>query len=500
VIPFYDAIQAALADAGADGRARSSAGAPDGPQPEIHVTGAGVLPSRFDVTGLAVASIAAAGAEIARLAAGTERTTGAGAAGRLAPPSVEVDRRLASMWFAFSIRPIGWTMPSPWDPIAGDYPTRDGWIRLHTNAPHHRRAALSVLAAAEEKSAVAAAVAAMDGEALEAEIVAAGGCAATMRTAEAWSRHAQGSAVAAEPLIAWRSAPLSFALPPRGKPDPARPLAGIRVLDLTRVLAGPVGSRLLAAFGADVLRIDPPDWDEPGVIPEVTVGKRCVGLDLEVPADRARFEQLLASADVLIHGYRPGALARLGYDEASIRARNPALVDVALCAYGWTGPWSGRRGFDSLVQMSCGIAEAGQRWAGAARPTPLPVQALDHATGYLMAAAAIRGLAVRRDHGLATTARLSLARTAALLVAAGDAPPGVPIAGETDADRMPQIEATDWGEARRLRLPFAVAGIEGRFERPARRLRSEPDERSATWESNALHPRTTTPADRRSGP
>ncbi len=436
------------------------------------MTGQGGLPSCFDVTGLAVASIAAAGAEIERYAAPAE------AADRR--PRVEVDRRLASMWFGFSIRPVGWTLPSPWDPIAGDYRTSDGWIRLHTNAPHHRRAALAVLGVAEEKQAVAAAVVDATVEALEAAIVAAGGCAAAMRTEEEWRAHPQGRAVQAEPLIAWQTQPC--AAPRRaGRGLVAkRPLAGIRVLDLTRVLAGPVGSRLLAAHGADVLRIDPPGWDEPGVVPEVTVGKRCAGLDLSVAADRARFEALLAEADVLIHGYRPGALAGLGYDAPAIRALNPGIVDVALCAYGWTGPWSGRRGFDSLVQMSSGIAASGRVWARAERPTPLPVQALDHATGYLMAAAVLRGLTLRRDWGIATTARLSLARMAALLVEVGAATIQPPHAVETAEDRAAGLEATDWGPAQRLRFPLRIAAGEPSFAFAASALRSAPARFSAS--------------------
>lgn len=163
--------------------------------------------------------------------------------------------------------------------------------------------------------------------------------------------------------------------------DARRPLAGIKVLDFTRVLAGPVATRFLAGLGADVLRIDPPEWDEPGVVPDVILGKRCARLDLHTAEDRRVFEALLARADIVVHGYRPGAMARLGYDEGERRTINPGLVDVSLCAYGWTGPWAGRRGFDSLVQMSIGIAEAGMRWQQAERPVPLPVQALDHATG-----------------------------------------------------------------------------------------------------------------------
>src|SRR5262249_13189705 len=149
--------------------------------------------------------------------------------------------------------------------------------------------------------------------------------------------------------------------------------------------------------GAEVLRIDPPDWEEPGIIPEVLLGKRTARLDLRTPADRDRFAHLLADADVLVHGFRGDALDRLGYG-ADVRADiRPGLVDVSLDAYGWTGPWAGRRGFDSLVQMSAGIAAEGMRAYGKDRPTPLPVQALDHATGYLLAAAALRGLARRRE-------------------------------------------------------------------------------------------------------
>ena len=433
-----------------------------GPGPEIRVTGEGSLPSRFDVTGLAATSIAAAGAEIAQFAAAMGGT----------PASVELDRRLASFWFLFSLRPDGWKLPSPWDPIAGDYRARDGWIRLHTNAPHHRDAALSVLGVAPDKAAVEAAVARWDCEALEQAVVGADGCAAMMRSEADWEAHPQGRAVTAEPLIAWQTRPA--ARRDSKRVSAARPLVGIRVLDLTRVLAGPVATLFLAAYGAEVLRIDPPDWDEPGVVPEVTVGKRCAGLDLERASDRASFEALLADADILVHGYRPSALSGLGYDLDTLRAIRPDLIDVALCAFGWTGPWSDRRGFDSLVQMSCGIAEAGQRWAGSERPTPLPVQALDHATGYLMAATAVRGLRLLRDHGLAASARLSLARTAALLCASAPESSPAALAPETPEDLAAIVEHTEWGPARRLRFPVRIEGSEARFDSPARSLRSSP--------------------------
>ena len=169
---------------------------------------------------------------------------------------------------------------------------------------------------------------------------------------------------------------------------------------MTRVLAGPVATRFLAGFGAEVLRIDLPGWDEPAIVPDVTLGKHCARLDLRQPRDRNTWEGLLQAADVLVHGYRPGALAGLGLDAEQRRALCPGLVDVSLDAYGWDGPWRGRRGFDSLMQMSCGIAAAGMTMLNRDRPTPLPVQALDHATSYIMAAAAVRGLTDRLITGL----------------------------------------------------------------------------------------------------
>ena len=416
----------------------------------VHFTGSGELPSYYAVTDFGAASIGAAALAVRELIhaqGGSDRP-------------VRVDRRLASLWFGWSIAPVGWERPPLWDAVAGDYATRDGWIRLHTNAPHHRQAALTVLGCAPDRAAVAQAVAQWQGAALETAVVDHGGCAAQMRSAEQWRAHPQGRTVAAEPLIAFDAVPGAVDGAWAGAADPARPLQGLKVLDLTRVLAGPIATRFLAGYGADVLRIDAPDWNEPGVIPEVTPGKRCARLDLRQAPDRAVFEQLLAQADVLVHGYRPDALAQLGYDGPFRRQCNPALIDVSLDAYGWAGPWAGRRGFDSLVQMSCGIADHGMRMQGANRPLPLPVQALDHATGYLMAAAVVRGLLARLSAQRVLSAQLSLARTAALLMAYphhGDLPALAP-AGAEAGDYALQPEQTAWGPARRLMPPVAIDG------------------------------------------
>jgi len=146
------------------------------------------LSSWFDVSGLAEASIAAAAVQI-------------GALSGIQPEAISVSRHLCGMWFGWSIRPQGWAMPGAWDPIAGDYECRDGWIPLHTNAPHHRAAAIRDLETAENREAVTVSVRDREADALEAAIVDAGGCAAAMRSLDEWARHPQGQAIAAEPLI-----------------------------------------------------------------------------------------------------------------------------------------------------------------------------------------------------------------------------------------------------------------------------------------------------------
>lgn len=444
-------------------------GAPDALE-RLSFTGAGALPSCFPVTDFASAAIGIAALSVAELA----RTLGSG------PLAVTVDRRLASLWFDLSIRPLGWGLASARDPLTGDYRAKDGWIRLHCNAPHHRAAAERVLGRCEDESAAARRAAAWRKSDLERSILEAGGCAAEMRSAAEWNEHPQGRAIASEPpihIVEHASAPL----PPRHG-TPLRPLAGTRVLDLTRVLSGPVATRFLAGYGAEVLRIDPPDWREPGVVPEVTLGKRCARLDLKSSAGRATFESLLAAADVLVHGYRPTALERLGFGAARRRELAPGLIDVCLDAYGWSGPWAERRGFDSLVQMSAGIAAAGMSSKRSDHPVPLPVQALDHATGYFLAAAAVRGLAQRLSRHGSLEGRLSLARTAKQLLDVraadrGAIDPEPPLAPESPHDLAASLESTSWGAARRLNPPVSIEQIPMQWTLPAAELGSSP----ASW-------------------
>lgn len=430
----------------------------------VEVAGAGVLPAVFPVTELATAAIGAAGVAVSDWLLATAQP--------LATPRVRVDRGRAGFWFASSLRPLGWRVPTAWDAVAGDYPAVDGWIRLHTNVPAHREAALRVLGVPADRACVTAAVARWEAAELEACVVAEGGCAAKMRSTAEWESSAAGLSVATEPLVRWThtSGTRDSVPDPPAAGTALRPLHGIRVLDLTRVLAGPVATRFLAQLGAEVLRIDPVDWDEPGVTPDVMLGKRSARLNLRDPAHRARLLALLAEADILVHGYRPGALESLDLGSDVRERTRPGLIEVQLDAYGHSGPWAGRRGFDSLVQMSAGIAEAGMRVLGADAPIPLPVQALDHATGYLMAAAAMRGLTEQSRTGKGCRAALSLARTARLLTEHEPTPNGERARDATDADLDSRLEHTDWGPARRLQAPLDVDRVRFASALPARML------------------------------
>ncbi|UTW56646.1 CoA transferase [Kordiimonas sp. SCSIO 12610] len=413
--------------------------------------------SLYQVTNLAVHSFGSVGNTLASL------MQAMGLIGN--SPRAIVDQRLASLWFGVSIRPIDWEMPPIWDAIAGDYETKDGWIKLHTNLAHHRKAACKVLGCEASRKAVAAAVRERNGDGLEQAIVDAGGVAAVMRTEDEWAGHPHGKTVASEPLVHWCD--VKHRKLREWQPKLARPLNGLRVLDLTRVLAGPVATRTLAAFGADVLRIDPPAWQEDNVVPDITLGKRCARLDLKTNEGKERFERLLSKADVLVHGYRNGALDGLGLDSEYRLKIAPNLIEVSLNAYGWEGPWKNRRGFDSLVQMSAGIASSGMIWAQADKPTPLPVQALDHATGYLMAASVIKALDNHMRGKPSSNAKLSLARTAELLKRFLQAEDCNYIDGTCDDDFSNKVEHNSWGNTRRLKAPLVIGDTRMRWNSPA---------------------------------
>lgn len=301
-------------------------------------------------------------------------------------------------------------------PLSRFHRTADGWVRLHANYPHHRRAVHDALGADP-----AAGLLEMTAGEAEDLVAAAGGVAAAVRSPAQWGEHPQGAAVAGLPLLS-----LTQVAPA----PPRRPvLAGLRVLDLTRVIAGPVCTRTLASHGADVLRVDSPRLPEDlDTLLETGSGKRRVLLDLSEADDRQRFEELLGQADVLVQGYRPASLHRFGLQPQELAERHPHLVLADVSAWGPTGPWAHRRGFDSIVQAASGIAAT----LGAAAGTPgvLPAQALDHGAGHLLAAAVLTALRRQRDGGV-WRAEVSLAQLAHWLLHA------LPV--EQDPDPAPAV-------------------------------------------------------------
>lgn len=414
--------------------------------------------SPFRVTDAAVASVAVAVAAVAAL--NRQRT------GRDATGSVDGRHAAAAFHSERVLRLQSRGDPDLWDPIAGNYPTADGWVRLHTNLPHHRAAALQVLDVAAERPVVAAEVARWKSGELEAAVVDAGGVAARMRTRAEYRDHPQRAAVMGRRVVDVQSpsGPESTGGRDLGEGEV---LEGVRVLDLSRVIAGPVAGRFLTSFGADVVRVDPPLEDGDLIELETGFGKRRTNVDLTDWSQRRRLEELVAGADVLFEGFRPGVLARAGFPDERLRELSPGLVIGHLSAYGTRGPWADRRGFDSVVQVATGIAHA-CGFDPTTGPGRLPAQALDHATGYLLAAGLVAGLLRRVEHGVGSTVNVSLARTAEWLDDLGrQNVPERDLPRESIEDLIDVWPDTAWGPVEHLRPPGAVGDRPASWGTPA---------------------------------
>ncbi|NPT33601.1 CoA transferase [Paraburkholderia xenovorans] len=375
------------------------------------------LPSVYRVGTLASASIAATGlaaAEYHRLRAGRRQHV-----------TVAMRRALASFRSERYLRINDGPPPALRDPVMGFYETRDGrWIQLHTNFPHHLQGVLNVLGCANGRDAVAAAIRGWDGATLDQTLADAGLCAALIRTPDEWAALDQAKAIAGLPLFEIERIGDAPAESP-GQRGADRPLAGVRVLDLSRIIAGPVAGRALAQHGAQVLMINGPHL--PNIAPLVIDngrGKRSALVDLREAAGREVLRGLAGAADVFLQAYRPGALAARGFGPEELARMRPGIVYVSVSAYGHEGPWAQRRGFDSLVQSASGIAFTERQAAGWNEPKHLPCQALDHATGYLAAFGAMAALARRATEGGSWHVRVSLAQTGRWLQSFGQIPEG----------------------------------------------------------------------------
>jgi crotonobetainyl-CoA:carnitine CoA-transferase CaiB-like acyl-CoA transferase len=422
------------------------------------------LPSSFRVAAAAQVSVAAtalAAAEIWKMRSGQAQ-------------DVAVDMRHAVVECRSEryLRVDGKPPPPAWDAIAGVYKARDGFVRLHTNFPHHRDAVCKVLNCKRERDAVQAALMQWDGEAFETAAYAGGGVVAFMRSHEQWSATLHARALAGLPLIS--IAKIGEAAP-KPWPKGERPLAGIRALDLSRVIAGPVAGRTLAAHGADVLLISGPELP---AIPWLTIdtgrGKLTSFVELKQEQGRATLRGLLAEADIFSQGYRPRAIAGLGFSPEDAARINPGIIYVTLSAYGHVGPWAERRGFDSLVQTATGFNHAEGQAAGVDGPKELPAQMLDHATGYFMAFGAMMTKARQAREGGSWHVQVSLAQTGRWLRNLGRVADGLDTRDLTGEAVTPFIEEVEsgFGALRSVRHSAILSKTPAFWARPAMPLGS----------------------------
>lgn len=359
--------------------------------------------------------------------------------------------------------------PDLWDPLSGLYRCADGHVRLHANFAHHRDGALRLLRldpATATRADVERALSAWKALDFEQAIAERGLVATALRSFAEWDATPQGQAVAAQPLLALTrigEAP-PLALPPLA--DDARPLAGVRVLDLTRILAGPVGGRALASSGADVMLVNAPHLPNIAAIAETSRGKRSVHIDLRTQTGRDTLWRLVDGAHVFSQAYRPGGLAALGFSPEALAARRPGIVVASLSAWGTQGPWAGRRGFDSLVQTAMGFNHAEGEAAGDGRPRALPMQLLDQATGFLLAFAVAAALWRQQCEGGSWHVQLSLAQTGHWLRALGRVAGGLQAVPPGLAPWLSE-EDSGFGRLRAVRPAAQLARTPAAFTRPS---------------------------------
>ncbi len=383
-----------------------------------------ILPTPFRIGETSAAALAAVGLAVSDL---WELHTG-----RRQEVAVDTRQATASLRSGHYMKLDGAPVSTERNTVMGVYPAKNGrWSYLHCNFPNHRAAALRVLGVPEDREAVRQAVAKWDALELEEAIIAARGAGGMVRTMAEWTQHPQAAAIAALPLMEI----VKIGDSTREKlPDGDRPLSGIRVLDLTRVLAGPTCARTLAEHGADVLKITAAHLPNLGYQEfDTGHGKLSAHLDLREPKDSETLRGLVRDADVFSQGYRPGTLGERGFSPEALAQLRPGIVVVSLCAFSHVGPWASRRGFDTVVQTVSGItSRQGELFPGAAPgPQFYPVSAIDYLTGYLMADyltgylmafGAMVALARRAREGGSWLVRISLAQTGRWLVGRGQVP------------------------------------------------------------------------------
>ncbi len=429
-----------------------------------------VLPSSFAVgtaaqTTLAAAALAAAQIGLAR----------GGARQRVA-----VAMRHAALecrgWFSINGR-----VPDPWDKLSGLYPCGSaigapGWVRIHANFAHHRDRALKLLGCAPgpgtERAAVEAALRSWRALDFENAAAQASAVVAAARDFAAWDAHPQAQALASMPTVSITpivdsgAAPIAAPLPWPAAASLGAPLQGLRILDLTRILAGPVAGRTLAAYGADVMLLNSPELPNIESIADTSRGKLSAFVDLKSEAGRRTLRGLIGESRVFMQGYRPGALAALGLGPVEVARLRPGIVYVSLSAYGPVGPWTGRRGFDSLVQTATGFNLAEAAAYEVSQPRAMPLQILDYAAGYLLAFGAQAALLRQAQQGGSWHVQVSLAGVGHWLRSLGRVC-GRQCKSSTDDSEFLELYPGGFGDVMALRHAARFGETPTRWQRPS---------------------------------
>jgi crotonobetainyl-CoA:carnitine CoA-transferase CaiB-like acyl-CoA transferase len=420
------------------------------------------LPTRFRIGEAGAATLAAVGLTVSDLWAMRS--------GRTQRIRIETSAAAGALRSSGYLRCENARPPTAWDAISGFYQTRDDhWVQLHCNFPHLRDGVLAVLGRDNEREAVETAVRDWNAKELEEVCVERGLCVSLVREPGEWAAEPQAAAVDGLPLMEIAKIGDSD---PEPLPDGARPLSGIRVLDLSRVLAGPTCGRTLAEHGATVMRISAPRLPSiESLVMDTGHGKLAAHVDLETKEGVSTLRALVSEGDVFSQAYRPGALDARGFSPADLASLRPGVIYVTLSAFGHVGPMRGRRGYDTLVQSATGIAA---EHGGPAQPRHLPASALDYITGYLAAAGAMRSLALRAEQGGSYLVRVSLCQTAHWLkrlprVEAEDVP-------RLDVEHLMTSSDTPFGRLTHLGPVLELSETPPYWERPTVPLGTHPAE------------------------
>ncbi|KAK4068007.1 hypothetical protein Trihar35433_6567 [Trichoderma harzianum] len=390
-----------------------------------HQTGP-ATPSSFKIGHLAQSSIALSALTASLVHSGRSSSSSPSTStSPIARVSVPLDHALiefkSERLYSIDNQPL----ESVWGTIGGLHKTADGYVRIHDNFPNHALGTLQLLGLPPTASRqdVAEKVAQWKSVDLETEATEKGKLAIyALRSYAEWDALPQASDIDDNPILIKQLAPG----PPKTLPETtsSRCLQGIRILEMSRVIAAPVAGKTLAAHGADVLWVTSPNLpNQPGLDRDLSRGKRTIQLDIHNPDEKERLLELLRSCDVFIQGYRPGSLAAYGLSPEELQKANPDIICANLSAFGPSGPWSQRRGYDSLVQTCTGMNVSEAEHFGAGEPARvMPCQALDHAAGYLLATGITAALHRRAQVGGSWVVDVSLAGVMKYLRSLGQYP------------------------------------------------------------------------------